>query len=129
MDMRMTRHRNKLHDSCLATAPGRSFGELGFRRRSRVQRRGPLVVRGRLHELRRRARPRLPSAERAPISTTARIWLAAISFGAALKALADNALSSSSFHHSGLATSAHTFRVSMLKAIAVALAHVSEPTG
>eukprot|EP00964_Phaeocystis_antarctica_P088255 scaffold56166_cov64-Phaeocystis_antarctica.AAC.3 len=46
-----------------------------------------------------------PSA--APLSTTARIMLGGTSFGAARTTLADSALSSSSFHHSGLATSAH----------------------
>eukprot|EP00964_Phaeocystis_antarctica_P074788 scaffold46060_cov58-Phaeocystis_antarctica.AAC.1 len=51
-----------LHGPCLGAAPGRLIGERGFRRRSRAQRRSPLVVRGRLLELRRRARPRLPSA-------------------------------------------------------------------
>eukprot|EP00964_Phaeocystis_antarctica_P097279 scaffold63438_cov57-Phaeocystis_antarctica.AAC.5 len=46
---------------CLAAAPGRVTGENGFPRRSRAQRRSPLKVRGRLPELRRRARPRLPA--------------------------------------------------------------------
>eukprot|EP00964_Phaeocystis_antarctica_P024164 scaffold13542_cov58-Phaeocystis_antarctica.AAC.2 len=50
----------RLHDLCLAAAPGRATGELGFHRRSRGQRRSPLVVGGRLLELRRRARPRPP---------------------------------------------------------------------
>eukprot|EP00964_Phaeocystis_antarctica_P117803 scaffold81623_cov60-Phaeocystis_antarctica.AAC.4 len=64
-----------------------------------------------------------------PLSTSARISLAAKSCGAALKTLADSALSPSSFHHSGLATSAHSSRVSMSKAAAVASAQSSEPTG
>ena len=51
-----------LHAVCLAAAQGRAISELGFRHRSRLQRRSPLEVRGRLHELHRRARPRLPSA-------------------------------------------------------------------
>eukprot|EP00964_Phaeocystis_antarctica_P095210 scaffold61741_cov63-Phaeocystis_antarctica.AAC.5 len=55
-----------LHGVCLAAAPGHVTGELGFPHRSRTQRRSPLVVRGRLPELRRRARPRLRSAETAP---------------------------------------------------------------
>eukprot|EP00964_Phaeocystis_antarctica_P028768 scaffold16226_cov60-Phaeocystis_antarctica.AAC.2 len=42
-------------------ARGRFAGEVGFRHRSRVQRRSPLEVCGRLLEHRRRARPRLPS--------------------------------------------------------------------
>eukprot|EP00964_Phaeocystis_antarctica_P128379 scaffold92156_cov66-Phaeocystis_antarctica.AAC.5 len=50
-----------LHGLCLAAAPGRVAGELGFHHRSRVQRRSPLEVRGRLVELRSRARTRLPS--------------------------------------------------------------------
>ena len=70
MGMRITRPRNKLHDPCLATAQGRVFGEPGFRRRCRVQRRSPIVVRGRLNELRRRAKPRLraipPAQHRSP---------------------------------------------------------------
>ena len=36
-----------------------------------------------------------------PLSTSARMRLANLLFGVALKAFADNALSSSSFHHSG----------------------------
>eukprot|EP00964_Phaeocystis_antarctica_P002332 scaffold1204_cov51-Phaeocystis_antarctica.AAC.1 len=63
-----------------------------------------------------------------PISTNARTSLAFISSGAALTTLADSALSPSSFHHSGLATSAHSSRASMLKAAAVASAHISKPT-
>eukprot|EP00964_Phaeocystis_antarctica_P145548 scaffold111634_cov45-Phaeocystis_antarctica.AAC.3 len=55
--------------------------------------------------------------------------LAVCSFGAALKTLADSALSPSSFHHSGLATSAHSFARSISKAHAVASAQPSEPTG
>eukprot|EP00964_Phaeocystis_antarctica_P061249 scaffold36583_cov63-Phaeocystis_antarctica.AAC.5 len=50
------------HGSRLGAAEGRVFGEVGFPRRSRVHRRSPFVVRGRLPELRRRARPHLPSA-------------------------------------------------------------------
>eukprot|EP00964_Phaeocystis_antarctica_P081013 scaffold50638_cov55-Phaeocystis_antarctica.AAC.2 len=38
----------------------RESGELGFHRRCSVQRRSPIKVRGRLLELRHRARPRLP---------------------------------------------------------------------
>ena len=53
----------------------------------------------------------------------------ATSFGAALTTLADSALSPSSFHHSGLATSAHSDCRSMQKALAVACAQSSEPTG
>eukprot|EP00964_Phaeocystis_antarctica_P019642 scaffold10841_cov57-Phaeocystis_antarctica.AAC.1 len=68
-------------------------------------------------------------APHSPLSTRARTWLASSSSGAALTTLADSALSPSSFHHSGLATSAHTFFPSMLKAIAVARAQPSEPTG
>eukprot|EP00964_Phaeocystis_antarctica_P090185 scaffold57671_cov48-Phaeocystis_antarctica.AAC.1 len=64
-----------------------------------------------------------------PLSTEARISWAWTSFGAALTTLADSALSPSSFHHSGLATSAHTSSLSMSKAAAVARAHVSDPTG
>ena len=62
-----------------------------------------------------------------PLSTAARIWLAPKSFGAALTTLADSALSSSSFHHSGLATSAHASSFSMLKARAVAIAQPPKP--
>ena len=64
-----------------------------------------------------------------PLSTIARIWLASTSSGAALTTLADSALSPSSFHHSGLATSAHTSCFSKLKAAAVVFAHFTEPTG
>eukprot|EP00964_Phaeocystis_antarctica_P124471 scaffold88110_cov53-Phaeocystis_antarctica.AAC.3 len=46
---------------CPPAAPGRVTGERGFHRRSRVQRRSPIEERGRLLELRRRARPHLPS--------------------------------------------------------------------
>eukprot|EP00964_Phaeocystis_antarctica_P039777 scaffold22752_cov52-Phaeocystis_antarctica.AAC.4 len=53
--------------------------------------------------------------------------LAACSFGAALITLADSALSPSSFHHSGLATSAHSSRRSLSKAFAVARPQPSEP--
>eukprot|EP00964_Phaeocystis_antarctica_P125221 scaffold88848_cov60-Phaeocystis_antarctica.AAC.2 len=68
-------------------------------------------------------------APQGPLSTRARIWLALASFGAALTTIADSALSSPSFHHSGLATSAHSSCVSMWKAADVAFAHISEPTG
>ena len=50
-------------------------------------------------------------------------------FGAAFTTLADNALSTSSFHHSGLASSAHPlFPRSKPKALAVALALIFELT-
>eukprot|EP00964_Phaeocystis_antarctica_P025659 scaffold14444_cov75-Phaeocystis_antarctica.AAC.2 len=55
-------HKKTLHGICLAAAPGCMAGELCFMRRSIAQLRSPLVVRGRLPELRCRARPRLPSA-------------------------------------------------------------------
>eukprot|EP00964_Phaeocystis_antarctica_P153091 scaffold121198_cov48-Phaeocystis_antarctica.AAC.2 len=64
-----------------------------------------------------------------PVSTTARILRADSMFGAALTTLADSALSPSSFHHSGLATSSHASCRSFSKAIAVASAQSSEPTG
>eukprot|EP00964_Phaeocystis_antarctica_P003050 scaffold1627_cov58-Phaeocystis_antarctica.AAC.4 len=38
---------------CPAAAPGRGIGEQGFHRRSRAQRRSPIIVCGRLLELRR----------------------------------------------------------------------------
>eukprot|EP00964_Phaeocystis_antarctica_P035385 scaffold20193_cov59-Phaeocystis_antarctica.AAC.3 len=63
-----------------------------------------------------------------PPSTNARMTLATTSFGAALTTLADSALSPSSFHHSGLATSAHSIILSSLKPFAVATAQPSEPT-
>eukprot|EP00964_Phaeocystis_antarctica_P017936 scaffold9959_cov66-Phaeocystis_antarctica.AAC.1 len=63
-----------------------------------------------------------------PPSTIARISLAAASSGAALTTLADSALSPSSFHHSGLATSAHSSSVSTVKAHAVARPHSIKPT-
>eukprot|EP00964_Phaeocystis_antarctica_P074791 scaffold46060_cov58-Phaeocystis_antarctica.AAC.4 len=44
----------------VAAAPVCELGELGLHRRSRAQRRSPIIMRGRLLELRRRARPRLP---------------------------------------------------------------------
>ena len=56
-----------------------------------------------------------------PHSTKARILWAITSSGAALTTLADSALSPSSFHHSGLATSAHASCTSEMKACAVAL--------
>eukprot|EP00964_Phaeocystis_antarctica_P124578 scaffold88220_cov54-Phaeocystis_antarctica.AAC.3 len=54
-----------------------------------------------------------------PPSTIARMRLGPNPFGAALTTLADSALSPSSFHHSGLTTSAHTSSRSMSKAFAV----------
>ena len=45
------------HGLCLAATRGRGIGERGFPHRSSAQRRRPLEVRGRLPELRRRARP------------------------------------------------------------------------
>eukprot|EP00964_Phaeocystis_antarctica_P144480 scaffold110270_cov62-Phaeocystis_antarctica.AAC.3 len=48
---------------CLAVAHGRVTGEGGFPRRSRLQRRSPLEMRGRLLELRRRPRPHPPKAK------------------------------------------------------------------
>eukprot|EP00964_Phaeocystis_antarctica_P148925 scaffold115910_cov63-Phaeocystis_antarctica.AAC.1 len=48
---------------CPAAAPGRVTGEVCFPRWSRAQRRSPIEVRGRLPELRRRARPLLSSAK------------------------------------------------------------------
>eukprot|EP00964_Phaeocystis_antarctica_P132895 scaffold97047_cov54-Phaeocystis_antarctica.AAC.3 len=63
-----------------------------------------------------------------PLSTNARMLLACVSFGATLTTLADSAVSPSSFHHSGLATSAHSFVFSRSKAFAVAFAQFSEPT-
>ena len=50
-------------------------------------------------------------------------------FGTSRKILADSALSPSSFHHSGLAASAHSSSFSVPKACAVAFAQFSEPTG
>eukprot|EP00964_Phaeocystis_antarctica_P097110 scaffold63296_cov60-Phaeocystis_antarctica.AAC.1 len=50
-------------------------------------------------------------------------------FGAARRTLADSALSASSFHHSGLATSAHCSSRSLSKVCAVACAQSFEPTG
>ena len=58
-----------------------------------------------------------------PLSTPARMLLGAAWFGAALTSLADSALSSSSFHHSGLATSLHSSCCSVSKVLAVARAH------
>eukprot|EP00964_Phaeocystis_antarctica_P141864 scaffold106998_cov60-Phaeocystis_antarctica.AAC.2 len=74
------------------------------------------------------AAERVPASQ-ASLSTIARISMAGIWFGAALTTLADSALSPSSFHHSGLATSAHASRDSVSKAHAVACAHIFEPTG
>ena len=76
-----------VHGLCPAAALLRLIGERAFPRRSRAQRRSPLEVRGRLLELRRRARPRLPRP-----STLARILMASKLFGAALATLADSAL-------------------------------------
>ena len=65
-----------------------------------------------------------------PHSTTARIWLARRLSGAALTTLADSTLSPSSFHHSGLATSAHASQYAcMMKVRAAALAHQCERSG
>ena len=52
-----------LHGLRQAAALGRTVGAVCLPRRSRAQRPSPLMVRGRLHELRRRARPRLPSGK------------------------------------------------------------------
>jgi hypothetical protein len=68
-------------------------------------------------------------APRPPPSTKPRIRRASTSSGAALTTLADSALSPSSFHHSGLATSAHAPCISMLKATAAACAQCTESTG
>eukprot|EP00964_Phaeocystis_antarctica_P069181 scaffold41979_cov64-Phaeocystis_antarctica.AAC.3 len=51
-----------LHGRCLAPAKACVVGVAGFRRWCRTQRRRPLEVRGRLLELRCRARPCVPSA-------------------------------------------------------------------
>ena len=69
-----------------------------------------------------------PTLRLSPLSTKARTLMAFSSFGAALTTLADSVLSPSSFHHSGLATSAHTSVRNMQKALAVASAQSSEPT-
>eukprot|EP00964_Phaeocystis_antarctica_P017359 scaffold9589_cov52-Phaeocystis_antarctica.AAC.1 len=53
-----------------------------------------------------------------PLSTNARIACADSSFAAARTTLADSAFSPSSFHHSGLAASAHSSSFSTLKACA-----------
>eukprot|EP00964_Phaeocystis_antarctica_P133080 scaffold97254_cov61-Phaeocystis_antarctica.AAC.5 len=82
----------------------------------------PLEVRGRLLELRCERGP--ASQEPYLLSTAARMKLASTPFGAALTTLTDSALSSSSFHHSGLATSAHS-SFSKSKAAAVACAQSS----
>eukprot|EP00964_Phaeocystis_antarctica_P155064 scaffold124036_cov66-Phaeocystis_antarctica.AAC.2 len=60
------------HGVCLAAAHLRVSGEVGFRHRGRGQCRSPLEVRGRLLELRRRARPLLHSSRRvlAGVSST-----------------------------------------------------------
>eukprot|EP00964_Phaeocystis_antarctica_P020332 scaffold11233_cov59-Phaeocystis_antarctica.AAC.4 len=64
-----------------------------------------------------------------PLSRIARMLCARTSFGAAFTTLADSALRPSSFHHSGLVTSAQTFSRNKSKAAAAARAHRSEPTG
>eukprot|EP00964_Phaeocystis_antarctica_P057635 scaffold34122_cov69-Phaeocystis_antarctica.AAC.1 len=64
-----------------------------------------------------------------PLSTYARIRLAAASAGAAFTTFADKALSPSSFHQSGLAASSHSVCRSRSKAFAVAATHSSEPSG
>ena len=64
-----------------------------------------------------------------PISTHARMQCAFAKVGAAFTTLADNALSPSSLHHSGLATSVHSCVFSRSKACAVASAQLPEPTG
>ena len=55
-----------------------------------------------------------------PLTIQARMKLAYVSFGTARNTLADSVLSSSSFYHSGFATSAHSSSRSMPKAFAVA---------
>eukprot|EP00964_Phaeocystis_antarctica_P111517 scaffold75867_cov34-Phaeocystis_antarctica.AAC.2 len=78
------------------------------------------------------AAERGPASQRPPhipLSTNARMASAASSFGAARTTLADSALSPSSFHHSGLATSAHSFFARAWNVFAVASAQRSEPTG
>ena len=67
-------------------------------------------------------------ARHRPLSTIARIWLACAASGDALTTLADSALSPSSLHYSGLATSAHASWNSMRNACAAALAHSRDPT-
>ena len=77
------------------------------------------------------AAERGPTSQAPPsdlLSTQARMLCALSSFGNALTTLADSALSPSSFHHSGLATSAHSSCRSLSKAAAVAFAYFSEPT-
>ena len=113
---------------CLEAAPCRITGELGF------------FSAGAGHSAAARSKcaaaslssaaERGPAAQAAlfPLSTIARIALASTLSGAALTTLADSALSPSSLHHSGLATSAHSSCDSMMKAHAVAHAQFSEPT-
>eukprot|EP00964_Phaeocystis_antarctica_P016982 scaffold9347_cov64-Phaeocystis_antarctica.AAC.2 len=102
---------------------------LGFYRRSIGQRRHPLEVRGRLHELRCRARPRPPSNATRP----AQLQSPHAVCPRIVRCRPHNPrrqrldMSSSSFHHSGLATSAHSSRRSMSKALAVARAQSSVP--
>ena len=55
-----------LHGLGMAAAPVRGGKELSLHRRSTAQRRSPVEERGRLLELRCRARPRLPSFTRDP---------------------------------------------------------------
>eukprot|EP00964_Phaeocystis_antarctica_P042993 scaffold24650_cov82-Phaeocystis_antarctica.AAC.1 len=66
-------------------------------------------------------------APHAPLSTQARMSSVDSLFGTARKTLADSALSPSSFHHSGLATSSHAGSRSLSKACAVASAQSFEP--
>ena len=106
-----------------AAASSRKAGVFVILRWSMAQHRSLIEVRRRLLELGCRARTRLPSrGAPAQHHMTARILSAAPSFGAALTTLADSALSSLSFHHSGLATPAHSSSFSMSKADVVASA-------
>eukprot|EP00964_Phaeocystis_antarctica_P113223 scaffold77290_cov58-Phaeocystis_antarctica.AAC.4 len=107
----------------------RATSELGFPRRSIAQRRRPIKERGHLLELRCQRSPTSQTSPSNPLSTYARMSMADSAFGAALTTLADSALSPSSFHHSGLATSAHSSRISLSKAFAVATVQPSEPIG
>eukprot|EP00964_Phaeocystis_antarctica_P061823 scaffold36968_cov62-Phaeocystis_antarctica.AAC.1 len=91
-----------------------------------------MEVHSRLLELRWRARPRLPSLRYPAQHDSPHAVCHGVGFylvRAARKILADSALSPSSFHHSGLATSPHSPPRSMWKAVAMAQAHSSEPTG
>ena len=77
------------------------------------------------------------AAERGPanqaldiqLSTIARMVMVGSLFGNALTTIADSALSPSSFHHSGLATSAHASCISVMQASVVACAHSTELVG